>query len=331
MRLARRSGAEHRPHAAVVYHPEKTEMERVRAAVLSTERALGWAPARWYATNAQDAGRAAAEQAHASDPAVIIVVGGDGTVRSVVDIVQSSGVPLGLIPTGTGNLLARDLGLSLSDIEGNIDVAFTGATRAVDVGIVEFEDANGLSRRHAFVVMAGIGLDAEMAEYTSTAAKKRLGWFAYVSPIAKSIIANRLFHLDYRVDQSKVKSTRAHTVIVGNCGTLTGNMLLIPDAVVDDGLLDLVMMRPKGRFGWARIGTRLTLQGIARRSKVSRRLLDRAPGIHALAYVQGREFEARFDIPHLMELDGDSFGRVSSVSVSIIPNALQVRVVRSNS
>ncbi len=328
MKFPRADGTVRRSHAAVVYHPAKIPLERVRAAVEMQERALGWAASRWYETNAQDSGRAAAEQALAGDPAVIIVPGGDGTVRAVADVVHSSGIPIAPIPTGTGNLLARDLGISLGDVEGNIEAAFTGSTRAVDVGVAEFDDADGASRRHAFVVMAGIGLDAEMAEHTSSIAKKHLGWLAYVTPIARSVIVNRLFHLDYRVDQNRVRSTRAHTVIVGNCGTLTGNMLLIPGAVIDDGFLDVVMMRPKGRFGWARIGTRLTLQGIARRSRLSRRMLERAPDIHALAYVRGRQFEARFDTPHLIELDGDSFGHVTRVNVGIRPGALQVRVAR---
>ncbi len=123
-----------------------------------------------------------------------------------------------------------------------------------------------------------------------------------------------------------MRSTRAHTVIVGNCGTLTGNMLLIPAAIIDDGLLDVVMMRPTGRFGWARIGTRLTLQGLARRSPLSRKILQQTPDLHALAYVQGTRFEARFDAPHLIELDGDSFGHITRVRVSVRPGALHVRV-----
>ncbi len=328
MRPVRGDGAAKRPHVAVIYHPVKTPLEPVRAAVGRREREGRWSPSRWYATSAQDSGRAAAERAMAEDAAAIIVAGGDGTFRAVVDVVLGSGIPLGLIPAGTGNLLARDIGIPLADVESNVETAFSGATRAVDVGVAEFDDTTGGLRRHAFVVMAGIGLDAEMAERTSAVAKKHLGWFAYVTPIARSIIANRLFHLEYRVDGSRVRSTRAHTVIVGNCGTLTGNMLLIPDAVIDDGLLDVVMMRPKGRFGWARIGARLTLQGIARRSRFSRRVLEYAPSLHALAYVQGRRFEVRFDTPHLIELDGDGFGRVTRVDVSIVPGALTIRVPR---
>ena len=313
-------------HAAVVYHPAKAPLGRLRSAVAEHEARHGWGRTRWYETSADDSGRAAAELAIADDPAVVIVAGGDGTVRAVSEVIQSRSIPLALVPAGTGNLLARDLGIPLNDVAASVAAAFSGGDRAVDVGVVELEEESGSRHTHTFMVMAGIGLDAEMAHNTSAIAKKHLGWFAYVTPIARSVIVNRLFHLDYRVDEERVRSTRAHTVIVGNCGTLTGNMLLIPDAVIADGLLDVVMMRPRGHFGWAEIGTRLTLQGIARRSRLSRMLLRRAPELRSLAYVQGRRFEARFKTPHIVELDGDSFGHVTRVRVSIRPGSLHVRV-----
>lgn len=316
-----------RRHAAVVvYNPVKTPLERLRHVVAEYEVQHGWAQTRWYETSSDDSGREAAEGARASAPAVVIVAGGDGTVRAVAEVMQGRAVPVALVPLGTGNLLARDVGAPLNDIAACVSAAFTGEERSVDVGVAELEDESGSRRTHVFVVMAGIGLDAQMAESTSTIAKKHLGWFAYVAPIARSVIANQLFHLDYRIDGGRLKSTRAHTVIVGNCGTLTGNMLLIPAAIIDDGLLDVVMMRPTGRFGWARIGTRLTLQGLARRSPLSRKLLQQTPDLHALAYVQAHRFEARFDAPHLIELDGDRFGHVIRVRVSVRRDALHLRV-----
>jgi diacylglycerol kinase family enzyme len=314
------------PHAAVVYHPVKTPLERLRPLVAESEAKCGWANTRWYETSSEDSGRVAAEDALAAAPGVVMVAGGDGTVRAVAEVIQGTGIPIALVPMGTGNLLARDVGAPLNDLAACVSAAFSGVDRSVDIGVAELGDESGAPRTHMFMVMAGIGLDAEMAENTSTIAKKHLGWFAYVTPIARSVIANKLFHLDYRIDGGRVKATRAHTVIVGNCGTLTGNMLLIPTAIIDDGLLDVVMIRPKGRFGWARIGTRLTLQGIARRSRLSRKLLEQTPDLHSLAYVQGRRFEARFDAPHLVELDGDSFGHITRVRVSVHPGALRVRV-----
>lgn len=314
-----------RKHAAVVYNPAKTPIDRLRGVLAEHETRLEWAETHWYETSSDDSGRSAAERALAGAPAVVMVAGGDGTVRTVAEVMQGSGTPIALLPAGTGNLLAREVGAPLNDLPACVSAAFSGEERGVDVGVVEIEDEAGARRTHTFMVMAGIGLDAEMAENTSATAKKRLGWIAYVSPIARSVIANRLFHLDYRIDEGRARSTRAHTVIVGNCGTLAGNMLLIPAAVIDDGLLDVVMMRPKGRFGWAQIGTRLTLQGIARRSRFSRKILRQAPALHSLAYVQGRQFEARFDTPHIIELDGDSFGHVMRVRVSVRPGALRLR------
>lgn len=101
-------------------------------------------------------------------------------------------------------------------------------------------------------------------------------------------------------------------------------MLLIPTAKVDDGLLDVVMLRPKGRFGWAGIGTRLTLQGAAHRSRLGRRMIRLAPDLQALAYAQGRRFEAHFETPHGIELDGDSFGLVVRARITVRPGALQI-------
>ena len=315
------------PRAAVIYNPAKAPLEQIRAAVADHEGRWAWGASRWYATSSHDSGRAAAEEAAAGEPAVVIVAGGDGTVRAVAEVLADTGIPVALIPSGTGNLLARDLGVSLNDIAASVSVAFTGLDRSVDVGVAELQDEEDVRRTHVFMVMAGIGLDAQMAQNTSAIAKQRLGWFAYVRPIARSIIANRLFHLTYRVDRGRTRSTHAHTIIVGNCGTLTGNMLLIPAAVIDDGRLDVVIMRPAGRFGWARIGTRLTLQNAARRSRLTRRLLAGSPDLHALAYVQGRHFEGRFEAPHVVELDGDSFGHAIRVRISVRPGALKVRSV----
>jgi len=316
------------PHAAVVYNPRAVSVDGLRTLADKQERAHGWAPTQWFSTNVEDGGSGAAALAIDTIPRVIIVAGGDGTVRAVIEQLEGSPVPLALIPVGTGNLLARELGLPLGDIATCLGAAFEGRERAIDVGIVELENAEGIQRRHVFAVMAGIGLDAVMAQRTSAAAKRRLGWFAYVTPIARSIIANRLFHVDYRIDAGARRSTRAHTIIVGNCGTLAGRFLLIPDAVIDDGLLDVVMMRPTNRFGWARIAAQLTAQKAVQRSRLGRRVFGEVRRSQALAYAQGREFDVRFDTPHAVELDGDHFGHILAARVSLGPAALLLRVPR---
>lgn len=299
-------------------------MARVRDAVSAQERHHGWGPSRWYETSRADSGRRAAQDALAGEPSVILIAGGDGTVRAVAEVVHGSGTPVALLPGGTGNLLARNLGLPLGDIDAAVRIAFGGAVRPVDVGVAELEDEAGHRSRQVFMVMAGIGLDAQMAENTSALAKRHLGWFAYVRPIAQSILGNTLFHLRYRVDEGRTRSAHAHTIIVGNCGTLTGNMLLLPAAIVDDGLLDVIMLRPKGRFEWARIGTRLMVQGVAHRTRFGRGMLYFAPQMKALAYAQGRRFAVRFEVPHGVQLDGDSFGSVLAARITVRPAALTV-------
>ena len=310
--------------AAVVYNPVKVPLDEVRRAVGEQERAHGWELSRWYETSSEDSGVRAAEDALEGEPTVVIVAGGDGTVRTVAEVVRGTCTPIALLPAGTGNLLARNLGLPLNDVDDAVATAFSGMTRAVDVGVAELENETGERRTHLFLVMAGIGLDAEMAEHTTVLAKKRLGWMAYVAPIARSVIANRLFHLDYRVDAGHVRSTRAHTVIVGNCGTLTGNMRLIPTAKVDDGLLDVVMFRPKGRLGWAGIGPRLTLHCLAGQSHFGRSMLSLAPDLKSLGYAQGVRFDARFETPRGVELDGDAFGLVKRARITVRPGALDI-------
>ena len=104
-------------HAAVVYNPVKVPLERARRAVEQQQHLSGWDESCWYETSSEDSGRSAAKEALASDPSVIIVAGGDGTVRTVAEAVQRSGTPLALLPAGTGNLLARNLGLPLNDLE----------------------------------------------------------------------------------------------------------------------------------------------------------------------------------------------------------------------
>ncbi len=314
------------PHAAVVYNPVKISLDHLRAAVEAERQRRSWAPTRWYPTDRSDSGLRAAREAVEAGPEVVIVAGGDGTLRAVAEALQRTEVPLAILPCGTGNLLARNLGVPLKDIPSAVRAAFTGATQSIDIAVATLRRTGGEWEHHVFLVMAGIGLDSEMAEHTNAIAKKRIGWLAYVQPITRSVLANRHFSLRYRIDGGPARSTRAHTVIVGNCGTLAGNMLLLPEAVVDDGLLDVVMLRPESLFGWARIGTRLTAQGVARVSRLATRLLERAPKMRALVYARGRRFDVRFDTPHTVQLDGDGFGEIIGARIGVRPDGLRICV-----
>ncbi|WP_345750806.1 diacylglycerol/lipid kinase family protein [Microbacterium rhizophilus] len=303
------------------------DLASLRSAVTAEEERSGWLPSIWVETAVRSDGRVArAVRDH--QPALVLIAGGDGTIRSVVDEIHPSAVPVALVPGGTGNLLARNLGL-VGDTELAVRDAFsTGATRAIDVGRIRLDHPDGHSQTRVFLVMTGVGLDARMASDTSSALKKRVGWLAYVEPISRSVLRGERFLMRYRVDGDRERSVHAHTVIVGNCGTLTGGMVLLPAAVVDDGLLDVVLFRPRGFWQWLRVGTRLGIGGLLHRTRRGRAVLRATADLHVLPYVQAATLTARFDRPESIELDGDSFGTVLGVTVSVHPGALHVRVPR---
>src|SRR6185312_7567763 len=101
--------------------------------------------------------------------------GGDGTVRTVAEALAGTGVPLGLIPAGTGNLLARNLDMNLDDMGAATRVALAGDDRAVDVGRITIDDGSGPGEEQVFLVMAGMGFDATIMETAPEALKARVG------------------------------------------------------------------------------------------------------------------------------------------------------------
>ena len=157
--------------AAVVIHPGKhDDLDGFRTVVRKAMTELDWAEPLWLETRPDDTGERLASEAVRSGVDLVLASGGDGTVTACAGGVAGSGVPLGVLPCGTGNLLARNLGLPLS-LDEALTVALTGSDRRLDVGI---------ANDRPFVVMAGIGFDAEMLAGASEQLKKRLGWAAYM-------------------------------------------------------------------------------------------------------------------------------------------------------
>lgn len=311
--------------AAVVINPVKTDPARLRTLVDAEASRNGWAPTRWFETAADDDGRAAAREAAESKPDVVLVAGGDGTLRVVAEELRGTGVPVALLPSGTGNLFARNLGLTRNDVDSAVHDAFTGADRPIDVGLAELTDVDGSTTTHAFLVMAGVGLDASMAADTNAWVKKRFGWVAYSDPIARSIVGNRQIPVRYDIDGAPTRTMHAHTIIVGNCGTLTAGVLLLPRAEPDDGILDAVAFRPNGWFGWTKIGSTLTLNRFFSRTGFGRLLARLLPRSRVLPTTRARRLRLAFDEPEQVQLDGDPFGRVVAVTLSTHPHGLTLR------
>jgi diacylglycerol kinase family enzyme len=313
--------------AAVVYNPIKVNLKLLKAAVKSAESRAGWSKSLWFETSVLDPGGDVTRQALDRGASVVLAAGGDGTIRAVAEALRGTNVPIALLPSGTGNLLARNMSLALDNTAESVETAFLGTPRPIDVGVVEAEREDGSRTSHVFLVMAGLGLDAQMAANTNAVLKARVGWIAYIDAIARAVRDNNRVKVRYSLDGGPQGSATVNTVIVGNCGLLPGGIQLLPEAVIDDGIFDVVAFRPGGFVGWVQIYMKLVWEnGILRRSTVGRRIVSMSREVRALRYLRGRELTIRLERPEEFELDGDPFGEAVALKARVDHLALSVMV-----
>ncbi len=310
-----------------MYNPIKVDLAALKRTVEAAEREAGWAKTLWYETSVEDPGGAVTREALAAGADVVMAAGGDGTIRAVAEALRNSGVPIGLLPSGTGNLLARNLKLTLDNVEESVRTAFTGDDRRIDLGVATLQRENGTRDQHIFLVMAGMGLDAKMIANTSDELKAKVGWLAYVDAIVRSLRDSNALRMRFTLDDNGPRTLRAHTILIGNCGSLPANILLLPDAAVDDGEFDIVALRPEGLFGWVQIWVKIVWEnGVLRRSSVGRKIMGMTKEVRTLRYMKGKELVVRLDRPEDVELDGDSFGNASAMRVRVDHLGLTVKV-----
>jgi diacylglycerol kinase (ATP) len=312
--------------AAVVYNPIKVDLDAIKAAVEREEKAAGgWAQTLWFETSADDPGQGPTREAIEAGATLVIAAGGDGTVRAVAEALAGSDVKLALLPSGTGNLLARNLKLTLNDLDHSIHTAFSGVDRPIDLARIRIRRENDTVDEHVYVVMAGLGIDAKMIANTDDELKAKAGWLAYVKAIGLVLRDNTSLRFRYRLDDQKIRSVRAHTIMVGNCGSLPANILLMPDAAVDDGVFDVLILKPDGVLGWIQIMSKVFWEnGVLRRTRFGSKLATK--DVDALHYTTGATLSLRLNKPEEIELDGDSFGSAVAFKTWIEAGGLTVRV-----
>ena len=309
---------------AVVVNPTKLEADgsAEKAVIARVCADQGWGEPLFLETEEHDVGFGQTRTALDEGVDVVCAFGGDGTVRAVAQEMVGSGVPMGLLPGGTGNLLARNLEVPTDDLARAVEVAVSGRNRHVDVGWMTLDPADahldehvgeGASagrRRHAFLVMAGLGLDAAIMSETSEELKARIGWGAYVPAGLKNLLVER-FRARMSIDGGAPMELTARTILVGNCGKLTGGINLMPDAEPDDGLLDVTVIAPRGIAAWASVIAR-----VVTKSERTTKTLDRYRCQKATVHV---------DHAQQVELDGDIIGEARHLEVEVQPRALIVR------
>ncbi|MFV0434845.1 MAG: diacylglycerol/lipid kinase family protein [Leucobacter sp.] len=305
---------------AVILNPSKAE----RAELESAFPDAPGTEVSWYETSADDPGRAAAQRALDDGADVLLAAGGDGTVRAVAEHLADTGsrAELGIIPLGTGNLLARNLDVPLGDPGAAFARALEGPSRAIDIGWAEITLSGGGTERHAFAVMAGFGIDAHMITETDADLKDRAGWLAYVESMGRAVSASEVIELRLAVDGGEAAEERAHTLIVGNCGSLQGGITLLPDADPADGELDLLILNADGIGGWAD-----TLKNMVWDNGL-KRLITGSEGVESsdsTAHRRATELTIELDEPRVFEVDGDDLEETRRIGISVQPGAVRVR------
>jgi len=313
--------------AAVVYNPIKVDVTKLRVEINRAATKAGFEKTLWFETTIDEAGQNLTRQAVEQGATVVIAAGGDGTVRAVAEGLRNSGAALGLLPSGTGNLLARNLDMGVPHTERALGIIFTGRDRVIDLGLASITRADGDVQEHVFLVMAGLGLDAKMIANTNSRLKKAVGWLAYVDGVGRSLPELRPVKFRFSIDGAPWKSTSAHTVMVGNCGVLPGGVLLIPDAKLDDGVLDIMALRPEGPFGWLKVWNKIAWEnGVLRKSAAGRKIIDLSKDVRSVTYRTGKDLQLVVAEPEEFQLDGDEFGEVTAVHSWVEPGALRVKV-----
>ncbi len=296
-----------RKRVAVVLNPSKIpDVEDFKERVMSVATRDGWSEPLWFETSIEDPGYGQALAALEAEVDLIIAAGGDGTVRAVCEEVARTGVAVGVLPYGTGNLLARNLGIPLNTRDA-LDVAFSGQDRAIDLGTYRTDSGTDT----CFLVMAGLGMDAMIMNGVDDQLKSKVGWLAY---FVSGIKAARYpaMKVQISVDDGEFRKFRARTVVVGNVGFLQAGIPLLPDAQIDDGALDVVVLAPKRFIGWLAIIVRVL--GRHRRSN------------EQLGRLTGHKVVIRAEKPMPMQLDGDPVGEGLEITAEVQPGVLLVRV-----
>lgn len=291
---------------AVIYNPAKVADEMMFRRQIANELAGDfWQPALWLATTPDDAGRAMTDEAIQRGADLVIGAGGDGTIRVVAQQLAGSGIPFGIVPSGTANLFAKNLGVP-GDQEDAIRIAVMGRPVAID--LVKLVVDHDFRHPLRFAVMAGIGFDARLMSRTNENLKKAVGALAYVVSAMPELLV-KPHRVEITVDGVTQVRRNAVLTVMGNVASIGGGLDLMPEADPTDGQMEMVIGSPSGLSAWANAAAQvLTRFGVG----------------SSLEQYTGRRMSVAVEDPLPYELDGDTVGEGRFFEAEVDPGALLV-------
>ena len=255
----------------------------------------------WYEVRKSRKAPKYARRAAAEGADLMFVWGGDGTVQRCLDAVTGTGTVVAILPAGTANLLATNLGVP-DDLAGAVRVGLHGDRRALDTGSVNGEH---------FAVMAGAGFDARMIAGAGRGMKDRLGRAAYLYTGATSLFAAGV-QATVEVDGQRWYEGEASCVLAANVGKILGGVEAFPAALPDDGILELGVVTARNPVDWLRTLGRVAVGGA-----------ERSPFVETTA---GTSFRIRFDRKLPYELDGGARPAVKDLRIKVHPRSVTICV-----
>ncbi|MFM1951069.1 MAG: hypothetical protein RL418_756 [Actinomycetota bacterium] len=312
------------PGTAIIFNPSKIPLPKLQEALAKS----GHTQLPIFESDPDTNGELAASEAIRLGARHLVVVGGDGTVRGVVQAIQDldAEVSIGIAPLGTGNVLARNLKLPVGNLEKALKKAFSGSEYQVDLGVAKSLDAAGEITTKYFTGIAGVGMDARIMQRTQPKLKRRVGWIAYIEGGFRSLPL-KFEKFDFVVDDQPSRTLKSYTILVGNAGWLPGQISMMPDARLDDGRLDVAAIGPRRALNWIDFLSRVTWQNrVVRPIALGRKWLDATANLKTMENLNGSRIRIRPHSPCPMQLDGDVIGEVVEVDFSVAPNALKIRL-----
>ncbi|WP_432559238.1 diacylglycerol/lipid kinase family protein [Granulicoccus sp. GXG6511] len=297
-----------------VLNPIKPQAREARTELQTACSEADWPAPVIVETTIDRPGGPQAQEAVEDGAELVIAMGGDGTVREVAHGVAGTGVQFGVVPLGTANLFARNMGILPNRLGVTVRMALHGMLARVDLGLATFREFAGVgpwSGDLPFLVMAGIGQDARTVVETRDGLKGRLGWLAYMESGARHMLSSSI-RMRVSTDDAAPEEITAWTVLAGNCGRIPAGIEVFPDAVVDDGQLDILQARIDSPLRWVGVAA----QGLFK-------LRNNVSGLH---YHPAAEVTVIPEVAVPIQLDGDAYLPVGEARFRVWPRALLLRL-----
>ncbi|MCI5825356.1 MAG: hypothetical protein MR006_01660 [Arcanobacterium sp.] len=357
-----------KPKVAVIFNPSKdADWSTTKQIVSDQAQRANYSEPEWIPTTAEDPGTGQTRKAIEQGVQLVIAAGGDGTVRLVAGELAGKRTRLGILPMGTGNIFARNMGIPVDSVAEAAAIAFGASEKRVDLGWVELSDmktpgqhlhfrplpaqterhssygehseprlhfgrtatsAPAHNSRHPFLVVGGVGFDAETMANTDATLKKVIGILAYFQAAIPNLLSRKFSATITAPNLSRAVTTSVRSVMFVNCPELNNGITLDPSADPADGVLNLnVLDIHGGLIGWADLLRRIVMSWAGLRSRTKGAPYKKGVGgirTHAI-----QRCRVALERPHTVQVDGDVIGSAHIITVYVDSWAVWVRVPQS--